>query len=85
MIDDYTALWVAPINDVGLPARAAEQEGPHAFAELAEARDILTPDPAINPKAVLRQIAWRNYEQTCRTARRYGPLRKDTTNGQQQR
>lgn len=83
MIDDYTALWVAPINDVGLPARAAEQVGPHALAELAEALDILTPDPAINPKAVLRQIAWRNYEQACRTARRYGPLRKDTHNGQQ--
>ena len=63
MIDDYTSLWVAPINDVGLPARAAEQEGLHALAELAEARDILTPDPAINPKAVLRQIAWRKYEQ----------------------
>lgn len=85
MIDDYATLWVAPINDVGLPARAAEQEGPQALAELAEARDILTPDPTINPKAVLRQIAWRNYEQMCRTARRYGPLRKDTTNGQQQR
>lgn len=83
MIDDYTSLWVAPINDVGLPARTAEQEGPHALAELAEARDILTPDPAINPKAILRQIAWHNYEQACRITRRYGTLRKDTPNGQQ--